>query len=103
MGALFQVPLARIATVDGFFDWAAARAVTVFTTSTQADQSFWAAPYQPPLAFLLGSEGRGLPAPVLARGHHRVQIPIAGRAESLNLAVAAGILLYEARRRSPYS
>jgi tRNA G18 (ribose-2'-O)-methylase SpoU len=53
-----------------------------------------------PLALLLGSEGTGLPADLLEAADLRVAIPMTGTAESLNLAVAAGILLYEVRRRS---
>ena len=58
----------------------------------------WAARYPRPLALLLGSEGDGLPPDLLARGDLQVRIPMAGTARSLNLAVAAGVLLYEARR-----
>ena len=52
-----------------------------------------------PLALLLGSEGSGLPDDLLAAADLRVAIPMKGTAESLNLAVAAGILLYEVPRR----
>ena len=52
-----------------------------------------------PLAILLGSEGSGLPEDLLAAGDLRLRIPMTGTAESLNLAVAAGILLYETWRR----
>jgi len=50
------------------------------------------------MALLLGAEGTGLPGEVLARGDLQVRIPMVGTAESLNLAVAAGLLLYEAQR-----
>jgi TrmH family RNA methyltransferase len=100
MGAVFQLPIAHAATADELFAWAAGRGVTVATTSPAATRDLWTAPCPLPLAYLLGSEGEGLPPGVLARGDVQVRIPILGRAESLNLAVAAGILLYEARRRS---
>ena len=61
--------------------------------------SCWHAPWQLPLALLFGSEGTGLPAGLLASADLQVAIPMTGTAESLNLAVAAGILLYEVRRR----
>lgn len=99
MGALFQVPIATAATVAELFDWATAQGISVATTSPYAQQTHWQADYRLPLAFLLGSEGQGLPESVLARGDLQVRIPIVGQAESLNLAVAAGILLYEARRQ----
>lgn len=100
MGALFSVPVAHEPEVAGFFGWAAAAGVTVVTTSGRADQSFWDARYPRPAAFLLGAEGPGLSADVLARGQLQVRIPMTGTAESLNLAVAAGLLLYEAARQA---
>jgi len=98
MGALFAVPVARAADPAEFFAWAAGSAVTVVTTSAKARTSFWDAGYPRPLALLLGTEGAGLPDDVLAAGDQQVRIPMTGTAESLNLAVAAGLLLYQARR-----
>jgi len=100
MGALFTLPVAHAAGPAEFFGWTAAAGVTVVTTSARAGQSFWDASYPRPLALLLGAEGAGLPAAVLARGDRQVQIPMSGTAESLNLAVAAGLLLYEVKRQA---
>ena len=100
MGALFTLPVAHAATPAEFFGWAAAAGVTVVTTSARAGQIFWDASYPRPLALLLGAEGAGLPSEVLARGDRQVQIPMSGTAESLNLAVAAGLLLYEVNRQA---
>ena len=100
MGALFSLPVAQAREAGEFFAWAAAGGVTVVTTSAKAPESFWAARYPRPLALLLGAEGAGLPEEVLARGDVRVRILMAGTAESLNLAVAAGLLLYEAMRQA---
>ena len=99
MGALFAVPVAHVADPERFFTWAAAGGVAVVATSARAETTHWAARYPRPLALLLGSEGEGLPADLLARGDLRVRIPMAGTASSLNLAVAAGVLLYEVRRQ----
>jgi RNA methyltransferase, TrmH family len=60
----------------------------------------WHANLVPPLMFLLGSEKTGLTPEQLAGGKEAVVIPMAGSASSLNLAVAAGVLLYECRRRA---
>jgi len=100
MGALSTLPVAHAATPAEFFGWAAAAGVTVVTTSARAGQIFWDASYPRPLALLLGAEGAGLPSEVLARGDRQVQIPMSGTAESLNLAVAAGLLLYEVNRQA---
>jgi TrmH family RNA methyltransferase len=99
MGALFAVPIAHVAAPDEFFAWAGAHGVAVVTTSARATTTHWAAQYPRPLALLLGSEGEGLPAALLARGDLQVRIPMAGTARSLNLAIAAGILLFEVQRQ----
>jgi tRNA G18 (ribose-2'-O)-methylase SpoU len=51
-----------------------------------------------PVALSVGNEGAGLSPPVLQAATRRVAIPLAAGAESLNVGVAAGILLYEALR-----
>jgi RNA methyltransferase, TrmH family len=100
MGSLFAVDVASVPDGGPFFDWAAANNVQVLATSGRADMDYWSAAYRPPLAVLFGSEGGGLPADLLARADLRIRIPMTGTAESLNLAVAAGVMLYEVRRRS---
>ena len=100
MGALFTVPVATAGSAAEFLDWAHRGRVRVAATSARGSVTCWQADLAPPLAILLGSEGAGLPADVLAAADLRVAIPMTGTAESLNLAVAAGILLYEVRRRA---
>ena len=100
MGSLFAVDVAHAATADAFFAWAGGCGVQVVTTSGAAEAEHWDAEYRTPTAILLGSEGDGLPEDVLARGELSVRIPMTGTAESLNLAVAAGVMLYEVSRRS---
>lgn len=100
MGALFSVPVAHTAAAEDFFAWTAGHGISVAATSARGAVTLWQSRLRLPGALLLGSEGAGLPADVLARGDLQVRIPMTGTAESLNLAVAAGILLYETRRRS---
>ncbi len=100
MGALFTVPVVGVPSAPDFLQWAARNEVTVAATSARASVSCWEADLQPPLAVLLGSEGAGLPDDLLDAAGLKVAIPMTGTAESLNLAVAAGILLYEVRRRT---
>jgi TrmH family RNA methyltransferase len=100
MGALFTVPVAVAESGAEFLAWASAAGVTVAATSGRAAQSCWDATWRLPLALLLGSEGTGLPDDLLGAADLRVAIPMTGTAESLNLAVAAGILLYEVWRRT---
>lgn len=98
MGSLFTANLAHTNTLDQFFDWAGQHGVQVVAMSGYASAEHWDTEYPMPLAVLLGSEGQGLPADALDRSGKRVRIPMVGTAESLNLAVAAGVMLYEVRR-----
>lgn len=98
MGSLFSVPVARAGSCAELFDWAAGHGVRVVATSGYARRSHWSLEYPTPLVVLFGSEGEGLPADVLDRADDQVRVPMVGSAESLNLAVAAGLVLYQARR-----
>jgi TrmH family RNA methyltransferase len=98
MGARFVVQVARAAGPGEFGAWAAGSGVSVVTTSAKARTNFWKAGYPRPVALLLGAEGAGLTDDLLAAGDVQVRIPMTGTAESLNLAVAAGLLLYQARK-----
>jgi RNA methyltransferase, TrmH family len=100
MGALFTVPVATATSAPEFLAWAREAGVRVAATSARASVTCWDADLQPPVAVLLGSEGSGLPEDVLEAADLRVAIPMTGTAESLNLSVAAGILIYEVRRRT---
>ena len=100
MGALFTVPVTTAASGAEFLTWARSHGVAVAATSARASESHWRAGWRLPLALLLGSEGTGLPADLHDAADLQVAIPMTGTAESLNLAVAAGVLLYEVRRRT---
>jgi TrmH family RNA methyltransferase len=99
MGAIFSVPAARAAASDEFFAWAAGRDLAVVTTSARAEQTVWEARYPDPLVVMMGSEGPGLADADLRRGRLQVSIPMTGTAESLNLAVATGVVLFEVVRQ----
>ena len=105
MGAVFSVPVAAAPGPAEFLNWCARGAVTLAVTSGQPGGpgdpgTFWDAPLPRPVVLLLGSEGAGLPPDLLAAGDVRLRIPMTGTAESLNLAVAAGLVLYEAWRQT---
>ena len=98
MGAIFGVPVATAGTAE-FRSWCREHAVALAVTSGKGAGVLWDEVLPRPAAILLGSEGAGLPEDLLAAGDLRLRIPMTGTAESLNLAVAAGIVLYEAWRQ----
>ncbi len=99
MGTLFTVPVARADSLNEVLEWCSAQAVKVVTTSSRARQSYWSVIYPRPALFLFGSEGAGLHEQEFRRGDLAVRIPMAGAADSLNLAVSVGVLLYEVKRQ----
>jgi RNA methyltransferase, TrmH family len=99
MGSLFHLPIARVSDLDEVFDWAAANGIATLTTSARAETPLDHVTLRPPVLVILGPERTGLADDDLARGDHVVTIPIVGRATSLNLAVAAGILMHEMHRQ----
>lgn len=101
MGAVFTVPLATATEAHEALRWARQRKMQVVATSARASHSFWEAPYQTPALILFGSEGAGLSPELQAEADLAVSIPMHGVASSLNLAVAAGLVLYEVRRKLP--
>jgi tRNA (cytidine/uridine-2'-O-)-methyltransferase len=68
--------------------------------SAKAQQSYWDAPYRPNSCLVFGSETEGMPQRILEKHPERCfTIPMSGPVRSLNLATAAGIVLYEAIRQ----
>lgn len=98
MGSIFTVPLAR-AGREAFLAWRAGLSGLVVGTHLDGTADYRSIDYAGrPVLLLMGNEQQGL-APELAAACDRLaHIPQAGRADSLNLAVAAGLMLYEARR-----
>lgn len=99
MGSLFAVPTAHTDHVDELFDWAADRRRPVVAVTGHTDLSLWQADLADDCVLLLGSEGDGLPDEVAGRCDSAVAIPMQGTAESLNLAIAASLALFELKRR----
>ena len=94
MGAIFTVPCAR-ARWDEFVPWLRAAPGQLVAASLREAVPFRGAAYRSPCFILVGNESRGLPADYEAACDLRVTMPMRGRADSLNAAVAAAVLAYE--------
>jgi TrmH family RNA methyltransferase len=99
MGSLFHVTIVR-ATVAEFATIARDFAGTVVGTHLRASEDYRTADYRPPVLVVMGAEQAGLSPAVAALCQTLVKIPMAGRADSLNLAIATGVMLFEIRRGS---
>lgn len=100
MGSIFAVPVAR-ASAEAFIGWKQAAKVRLVGTHLDGSVDYRRPDYKGgPLVLLMGNEQQGLPAMLAQACDTLIRIPQAGRADSLNLAVATGIALYEARRHA---
>ncbi|MBN8459020.1 MAG: RNA methyltransferase [Verrucomicrobia bacterium] len=99
MGSAFRVPLASGMSGDALVSAARAAGLEIIATCPAGGTDHDALDLTKPSLFLLGGEGPGLPADLIAAADARVRIPMRGPVESLNVAVATGILLFETRRQ----
>jgi TrmH family RNA methyltransferase len=93
MGSIFAVPIAK-ATVEEFIAWRQSWPGSVVGTLLTATVDHHSADYVSPTLILMGNEQAGLPPELAAVCDVNVKIPMRGRADSLNLSVATGIMIY---------
>jgi TrmH family RNA methyltransferase len=94
MGAVFAQRLVRC-TFDEFRQWKQHNGFTVIGTSGGASHHYRSYKYRQPLVLLMGSEREGLSSDQQEACDAMVSIPMVGRSDSLNLAMATGVVLYE--------
>ena len=97
-GSLFRLPTVKVDLAKALPE-IKARGVRVLATSSHQGNSISDADLRGPLAFIVGSEGAGVPRDMLAQADEIVAIPQSSRVESLNAGIAASIVLYEAARQ----
>ncbi|RWC33066.1 RNA methyltransferase [Mesorhizobium sp.] len=98
MGSIFAVPVAR-ATTEAFLAWRGGFSGLVAGTHLKGAVDYRSVDFsRGPVLLMMGNEQQGLPESLAASCDRLLRIPQAGRADSLNLAVATGIMLFEIRR-----
>jgi 23S rRNA (guanosine2251-2'-O)-methyltransferase len=98
-GAAETVPLIQVTNLARTLRWLKEREIWIVGTDDQAQQSLFTSKLTGPLALVLGAEGSGLRRLTRENCDALVSIPMSGVVESLNVSVAAGVLLYEAVRQ----
>ena len=99
MGSIFAIPLVKL-TATEFLAWRASWPGSVVGTLLSSDLDYRKADYRAPALILMGNEQAGLPPDLAAACDVNVKIPMRGRADSLNLAVATGVMIYAATEES---
>jgi 23S rRNA (guanosine2251-2'-O)-methyltransferase len=98
-GALEYLPVAQVTNIARTVDELKAAGLWVVGADPAAETLYHDARLTPPLALVLGGEGKGLGRLVREHCDSLVRLPMRGRVGSLNVAVAAGVLLYEVVRQ----
>jgi RNA methyltransferase, TrmH family len=99
MGSAFRVPIVTGVTVEELLAAAHARGIRTMALVPTAAESLYTCDLAGPVAVLVGGEGAGLDPETIEAADVRVRIPMAPDVESLNVAVAAAVVLFEARRQ----
>lgn len=99
-GAVLHLPVAQVPNLATAVDELKQAGFWVACASEHADQDVWHAPLSGRLALVMGSEGSGVSRLVQERCDFACRLPQRGRVESLNVAQAATVLMYEWLRRS---
>ncbi len=97
-GTLFTVPIATAKRAD-VFGWLRDHGIASVATSPVAAQAYWEAQLAGPVAIWVGAEASGLSEDATANADWSVSIPMHGGADSLNTAVSAALVVYEAVRQ----
>ena len=98
LGTVFSVPVAQ-ADADSVRSWIKHHAIRIIAATPDADRLYTQANMTRSCAILLGSEHAGLDVEWLNSADDRVRLPSAGHADSINVAMAATVMLFEARRQ----
>lgn len=95
MGSLFNVPLARSADVGKLFGWLREQGLRLVGADTHQGRAWGKGLWRGGVALILGNEAQGLSGDVRAQLDDWARLPMLGRVDSLNVAVAGGVLMYE--------
>ena len=98
-GALEHLPVVRVTNVNRALEDLKGRAFWIYGLDERGSEDYSRVDYASPTAFVLGGEGKGLHEQVRKHCDLLVRIPLAGKIGSLNVSVAAGIVLFEWKRR----
>lgn len=99
-GSIFHLPIVRGEETAAALQGSRDRGLRILAMDGDGDEDLYSVDLSVPIAFVFGNETHGLPADVLAMADVTVRVPHRGKAESLNLAAAATVCLFEWARRS---
>ncbi len=98
LGCIFTVPVVSTSSRDAI-EWFKNRHIRIYGTAIHADVSYHTISYQQPSAIVMGSEARGLTKIWMDHCDRLIRIPMHGKVDSMNVSVAAAVVVFEALRQ----
>jgi len=98
-GAIYKIPICRSDNLKTTLDFLRNSGLKIVAAAEKAEVNHFQSDMTGPLGIILGSEGEGISAEYLKKADMEVKIPLLGEIESLNVSVAAGVLMYEVVRQ----
>lgn len=99
VGEWFKLPMAKDCNLNEVVTACKQQGIQIVATLPQASKTYWSIDYNRPTLILLGNEGSGLSTELVALAQEHIQIPLMSGVESLNVAISAALILYEAKRQ----
>ena len=97
-GSLFRMPVVSMASTEELVEFTRAAGKKLTATCLDAQRCYYDEDLTHDIALVIGNEGSGVAPALIESSELRIKIPMQGNIESLNAAVAAGVLMYEAMR-----
>ena len=98
-GSLFRMPIYFAENSHELIEFLHRRGKRIIATAMSADKAYYETDLKEGAAVIIGNEGNGIDPDLISRADEKIRIPMEGNTESLNAAVAGGILMYERIRR----
>ena len=99
MGSIYRVPFTYVTDMSETLERLQKCGISTYAAHLKGNDCYDSFSFRGPTAFLIGNEGNGLTKETADRAKHYLKIPMEGRVESLNAAIAASLLMYEAHRQ----
>lgn len=103
MGSVYRVPFCYVEDLQNLISELEQKKIHTYAAHLDGKNAYHQENYKEKTAFFIGNEGNGLSDEVTERAQTKIRIPMEGKVESLNAAISASILMYEAHRQKQLS
>jgi 23S rRNA (guanosine2251-2'-O)-methyltransferase len=98
-GAIHKIPICKVRDLKKGLDYLQLSGVSIFGATEKASENYYEKDFDKPVCIVMGAEDKGLSNDVIRMCEHLIKIPILGDIQSLNVSVAASVLMYDVVRQ----